>query len=279
MNKTKKSIFVTGIHRSGTSWVAKMLSLSDEVLFRDEDIFSPKENHVSRRALVPWYWHYCITSKNEGAFRDYFENQINKTDYSAQILSEPLGVFSTEWIAKNFCSNVLLLVRHPASIVSSLVRLGWTYDFSSWLKQEELMENYLGDFKEEIKNPPSSSDIVGQGILLWRATYSVIKRFQETRPEWILVRLEDLNRDAVTEYEKLYQKFDLEFEDSFEQIILEHNQAGNTTGAPIEGGDDHRRDGAKMISIWKDRLEKDVIARVKEETEDTWKYWYNESDW
>ena len=43
-----------------------------------------------------------------------------------------------------------------------------------------ILDDYVDDFKEEIANPPSKDDIIGQGILLWRMVNSVIRNYQDS---------------------------------------------------------------------------------------------------
>jgi hypothetical protein len=261
-----------------------MLATASHTIFRDEEIFSPKSKAFSQNNLIPWYWHYCITKQNEAQFSKHFDELVNEplsleNVPKTQVLSEPLGLFSTEWFASRYQADVLMVVRHPANFVSSILRLGWKYDFGEWLAQEELMKRYLVRFKTELNNYPSSKDILGQAILLWRVFYTVVRELELQYPDWKIVTLEELSRDPVAEFKKLFEQFGLEFTENSEQMILSHTKAGNTVGAPVQGGDDHRRDSKKMVSIWKDRLDLEAVKRVKEETRDVWCNWYTESDW
>ena len=63
---------------------------------------------------------------------------LRKND--GQILIEPIGFFSAEWFSKKYHTPVVLVVRHPASFVSSLKKLNWGFDFNCLLTQKELME-------------------------------------------------------------------------------------------------------------------------------------------
>lgn len=275
-----KIIFVTGSHRCGSSWVSKMLGTAPGAKFRDEEIFSPKSKAFCGNDLIPWYWHYCITKQIEALFSKNIDELVNLSEKSlTQVLSEPLGLFSAEWFSKRYQADVLLVVRHPASFVSSLIRLGWNYDFTEWTKQDELMKLHLSEFKDELKNPPKYKDILAQGILLWRGFYSVVRKLELQYPAWKVVTLEQLSREPVAEFEKLFKHYGLEFTENSKQIILEHTKAGNTVGAPVEGGDDHRRDSKKMVSIWRDRLSAEQVLKIKEEAKDVWVNWYKEQDW
>ena len=59
------------------------------------------------------------------------------------------------------------------------------------------MEKHLSDYAEDLYNPPSYNDIVGQGILLWNINYSVALKLLKKHPDWISIKLEDLNNTPI----------------------------------------------------------------------------------
>lgn len=43
---------------------------------------------------------------------------------SRPLVKDPFALFSAEWFADNFDAEVIVIVRHPAAVVSSIKRLG-----------------------------------------------------------------------------------------------------------------------------------------------------------
>ena len=42
-DRLRQSIFITGIHRSGTSWVGRILAAGKDFVIKDEEIFNPTD--------------------------------------------------------------------------------------------------------------------------------------------------------------------------------------------------------------------------------------------
>jgi hypothetical protein len=109
-------------------------------------------------------------------------------------MKDPIALFSAPWLARTFNADVVVLIRHPAAVVSSLVRLDWIFYFPYLLEQPELMRDWLAPFAEEIRRfAASPQPLLEQGILLWRIMHHVIFRYQQEHPEWIFLRHEDLS--------------------------------------------------------------------------------------
>ena len=71
-----------------------------------------------RRAVRAW-----STARNHGRKRH------------GVLLKDPIALLSAPWLARRFGYRPLVVVRHPAGFVSSLVRVGWRVRFgddASW---------------------------------------------------------------------------------------------------------------------------------------------------
>ena len=53
-DRLRQSLFITGIHRSGTSWVGRILAASKDFVIKDEEIFNPTD------AGFPTFWYQYI---------------------------------------------------------------------------------------------------------------------------------------------------------------------------------------------------------------------------
>ncbi len=303
----KKHIYITGSHRSGSSWVGRMLSISGEFLMRDEEIF----NVASEIGCQPFPWMYTyISQENEKQFYPYIQKcvdmkydffkslskieslrdfgRVTKRKFRSlfrqfnsrfpQIFIEPIGLFSTEWFAKKFNTHVIVVIRHPASFVSSLKRLNWGFNFNHFLDQKNLMKRYLFRFEKEIQNHPQRPDIIGMGILQWKALYGTVEILTREHPEWIFVRHEDLASAPIEEFRKLYEKFNLSFTKKTEEIMNLYTSPLNVV--EFHGKKDNsRRDSRKTVDIWKSRLTAAEIDRIRREVEPISRSFYNDHDW
>ena len=304
-----ESYFVTGIHRSGTSWVAKMISFADDFVVKDEEIFN-LGHPIQKSPIKQWYTHIC--EENE---QDYFDfvNRVLANKYGlidsfakarsfrqfAQvcwhkgrstrrqftspnnrlILVEPNGLLSAEWFHRRCGFTIVVLIRHPASFVGSLKRLGWRFDFRNLAEQDVLMRKYFSDYRHEIENPPASHDIIGQGILLWKLMYTVVLNYQKQFGDWVYVRHEDLARDPISGYRALYERLGLKFAREHEEAIHHFSTDTNPGEVSVSQIGEIRRNSKATITTWKRRLSADEILRVKEGVWPVAQYWYGDGDW
>jgi hypothetical protein len=309
--KTNSSnpILVTGMHRSGTSWVGKMIAASREIAYVSEPLNILHRPGVMR---VPTeYWYTYINQNNEGAFLGALNDTIDlKYHFLKEIrslrstkdllrmgrdsrifssgrifrkralLKDPFAVFSAPWFANRLNCKVVITVRHPAAVVSSLKRLDWAFDFGDLLSQEELMQDWLEPFRDEIENDiKKPQDIIAQASLLWKMIYHVVSQFQESQPGFQIVRHEDLSKDPLQGFRQLYQNLDLDFTQQIEKIIQHSSSSTNPKQLSKNKTHSIRLDSQANLMNWKKRLDPKEISRIRQLTEDTAKNFYSNGDW
>ena len=192
-------ILVTGAHRSGTTWVGRMLSADRNTAYISEPL-----NVLHRRGVyhtnVP-HWYQYITEENEEQYLPAFQQLLNfryhlfselgslrsrkdllrmgrdlfafmngKLRGQRPLLKDPFAVFSTPWFAQKLNCQVVITIRHPAGFASSLKRLNWPFDFHDLLNQPMLMRDHLETDRTDMESM-QADDIVGQSALLWRMIY------------------------------------------------------------------------------------------------------------
>ena len=72
------------------------------------------------------------------------------------------------WLSKNYGSKILLIVRHPAAVVASKIRLGgrhWQYEvlLKRYFQDKQLMYDYLNRFKDVLTR--SLSPVAGHTVI------------------------------------------------------------------------------------------------------------------
>jgi hypothetical protein len=197
------------------------------------------------------------------------------------ILRDPLALFAAEWIAAKLDAQVVVLIRHPAAFVNSLVKANWGYSFSNFLEQPGLTAAHLSPFQSEMEHlSHSKNDAVEEGTLLWRIIHHMIMKYMQAHPDWLYVRHEDLSRDPIAHFEGIFEYLKLAYTSGVKQKIEEYTREGN----PIErlrepGPAVARLDSRKNVNRWIERLSAKQIARIQEQTADLWPVFYTADDW
>jgi hypothetical protein len=314
--KAQKPILVTGSHRSGSTWVGKMLAKSSSVGYIFEP-FNLKHRPGICKAKFD-YWFPYITYENESSFyqavkdtlsfkynlaeeikavdsiidglrliRDYSSFFKNRFYQLRPLIKDPIAFFSAEWLAEKFDMDVVILIRHPAAFVGSLKEKDWYFDFSHFLNQPLLMRDYLSKFESEISRcSQENCDIVEQGILLWKIFYSTVLEYQNKHKNWIFIKHEDISANPVVEFETLFDKLNLEFLESIKQQITEYssqaikNELLKNASLPLIWSEvETRRNSIANIYSWKKRLASAEIEKIRTEVEDISSLFYSDEDW
>jgi hypothetical protein len=303
-------ILVTGAHRSGTTWVGRMLCAGGGALY----IHEPFNNvRPSGPTWVPKpfpYWFYSMSDSDREygrllqnvvemkypllralagvrslshigrAGRDWAFSLSARIRRTRPLLKDPIALFSAEWLARRFGMKVVVLIRHPAAFAASIKRLEWWFKFSNWLDQERLMHGDLAEWTGPIRDyAAGTKDLVDQAILMWNAMYSVVNRYRKDHPDWAFVRHEDLARDPLAEYPPLYRYCGLEWNSRVEAAIRKFSQLADAKPLSANRPTDIRRESRKTVSLWKRILSAEEVERVRERTRQVAGWFYKAEEW
>jgi len=137
------TVIVAASPRSGTTWLAELLSLAP----RSAILFEPEhQHHVAEARAAGISWHTCRTPherwpEGEAFFDRALRGEI-RTTWTLQHVPLARAFAPRTWIVKLVDCNLLLgwiaahfatrppilLLRHPCAVVASQMRLGWVVD-------------------------------------------------------------------------------------------------------------------------------------------------------
>jgi hypothetical protein len=307
MTDINHPILVTGAHRSGTTWAGKMLAADTDTAYISEPLNVLHRPGVFKTTVTRWYQYICEENQQEflPAYHSLLEFEYHLWDeirslrsrkdflrmgrdfmifYNAlergqrALLKDPFAVFSVPWFARCLNCRVVITIRHPAAFASSLQRFGWSFDFKDLLDQPLLMRDYLEPYREQML-AVEADDVIGQAALLWKMIYSVVRKFQQSNPEWFVVRHEDLSQDPIHRYRDLYTGLGLEFTKHVEKLILDSSSSENPGEVSLKNKYSVKLDSAANIKNWKKRLEAQVIQRIRDIAAETADYYYPAESW
>lgn len=300
-------ILVTGSHRSGTTWVGKMLAADSDVAYVSEPLNVHHRPGVYRTPVTHWYTY--ITDENGADYLPAFDELLDFKYHTARevlslrsfrdflrmgrdfhtffngsmrgqrvLIKDPFAVFSTPWFEKQLHCKVVITTRHPGGFVSSLKRLGWNFDFGNFLDQPLFMRDHLEGDRAAMESMPKD-DLVGQAALLWKIIYRFVASTRAGYPRFNIVRHEDLSRDPVGGYQTLYQSLNLDFTDHVHDII--QNSSSSENPAKLAKNKTHsvKLDSRANLDNWKKILTTEEIQRVRKMTEGVSETFYSDKEW
>jgi len=122
-------------------------------------------------------------------------------------------------------------------------------------------------------------DVIGQASLLWRMIYQVVACYQETHPDFLIVRHEDLSLDPQAGFRPLYAELGLEFTPQVATAIQRSSSAENPRELSKQAVHAVRLDSRANLENWKRRLEPGEIDRIRSLTQDLAAQFYPDFDW
>ncbi len=278
-----KSVFITGIHRSGTSWIGKIISQACKVMYWREP-YNPDTVNT-----MPQQYFFIPKGRKSQFYKSFTDNLFKGRfagsvfDYSEprqwfngihhrHVIKDPTAAFLLEWLTSMYILDAVIVLRHPAGFVSSLLKLGWDFDFNLFLSQKELMENYLDPYKNVIKQYNYKGINIEKASVLWGLVYYVL--FQMSKGEdFIWTRYEDLCINPLHEFRKLFNAIELDWDSNVEKKLIESINDKATFKDNITS--DHNRNTKEMAMVWKKRLSKNEINTVLKITEQFGLEFYN----
>lgn len=300
-------ILVTGSHRSGTTWVGKMLAADIDTAYISEPLNVLHRPGVYRVPVKHWYTY--ITSENEAEYLPAFRELLNFQYHTwlevkslrsfrdflrmgrdfhifftgsfhgqRALIKDPFALFSAPWFAERLNCQVVITARHPGGFVSSLKRLGWHFDFNNFLAQPLFMRDLLEADRAAMESMPKD-DIIGQAALLWKIIYRFAHGTRERFPQFQIVRHEDLSLDPIGGYQALYKLLGLDFTERVKNIIQNSSSSDNPAKLAKNKTHSVKLDSRANLDNWKRILSPEEIARVRKMTEGVSEAFYSDEEW
>lgn len=300
----KENILVTGSHRSGSTWVGKVLGSGGQTLYIQEpfNVF-----HKKRYDTPVKYWFEYIsnadTPEKQTAFKKYLKrftsfdlfrlkedlkdtksvvryprtifDAWHKNHFSRRLFKDPLALFSAEWLVQHFDMDVVILIRHPAAFTESVKAQNWQHDFSHFSNQKQLMKDFLQPFEADIQdithNSATQVDTIEQGVLFWNIIHHQILYYKKKYPNWKFVRHEDLSRQPFEAYKMLFDSLDLKFSKKVHKYLKETTQADKNSRLKRKSIDNSLK--------WKYNLSTIEQQKIYDKTHHIARHFYTENEW
>jgi hypothetical protein len=262
MRAGAEPVLVTGLPRTGTSWVGKMLEAGGDLVYVNEPLnpqHPPGRSPGVLNADVTHRFQY-ICADNEDMWRAAFADTVrlrygvlaelrrNRSAYDLlrmakylrsftvgrvrgrrALLDDPFAVLSTPWLTDRLAARSVVLVRDPVALVASWRRLGWTVYLHELLEQPLLVRDLLGRYEDRMRALVGSQDHIAKIALLWSAVYDAVDRFRQQDQRIRLVRYEDLATDPVAAFDSLYRHLGLRWSEEIRRRVEAAATAGGGT--------------------------------------------------
>jgi hypothetical protein len=264
VNNIKNWIFVTGVIRSGTTFVGKVLSLPLAVDYIHEP-FNPlcgmpgidrwycyarpsldskamqRDRELTKSiftydlTLRNWYpdsdpWHRKLIKSLVGS-RGPFYLRLAKPNpfHKAAVIKDPIANLMTEYLYLHFQVKPVIIIKHPVSFIASLKRVNWCPNPSEIDGRSHLIEDYFSDEADFFER--DWSDPILGAAAYWRIVHKVLLTQSRKYSDWQVITHEELSQNPVPVFHRLYDQLDLPWSDAIAQKILKFTQGNRSAQA------------------------------------------------
>lgn len=298
-------ILVTGGHRTGTTWVGRMLAANSETAYISEPLNVLHRPGVLRVPVERWYTYICPDNEAQylpalrqtlalryGLWAEILSLRSRKDllrmsrDWSTftggrlrrlrPLLKDPFAVFSIPWFIERLGCQVVVTVRHPVAFASSLKRLDWPFQLEDLLAQPLLMRDWLEPYRQEM-TALLAEDIIGRASLLWKMIYAAVLEVCIRYPQVRLAFHERISLDPTPAFRELYADLGLRFTPQAAQAVLGSSSSENPREVSKQAVHATRLDSRANLENWKRRLDPKEIERILSITSGVVEQYYPEN--
>lgn len=301
VNNIENWIFVTGVIRSGTTFVGTVLSLPLEVDYIHEP-FNPLCGIPGMNRLYPYVrpsldtqemqrhheltksiFNYDLTLKSWCPERDsrlrrtiktvvgsrgpfYLRLAKSNPFHKAAVVKDPTGNLLSEYLYVHFGVKPVIVIKHPVSFIASLKRVNWLSHLGQIGDQPYLVEDYFADETDFLSK--KWADPVSRAAGYWRAVHKVLLAQVNKYPDWQAITHEELSQDPVTVFNHLYKVLELPWSESVKRKILKLTR-GSRSAQPREGVvQDFKRNSADIFKMRRESLSLEERRAIFEVVQD-----------
>ena len=269
-------ILVTGMYRSGTTWVGAMLAPAglwhlhepfnpNRGLWQDELAYAPAADRRPDiddlvRDLVRGRHRAVLRLQHAG--RWFTPLRLLPFEPARVLLKDPSAALLSEYLVRRHGMRALVLFRHPAAIVRSFLRLGWPTGalVRGLLSSPRLMEDWLAPVESSMTAAAGRRDALS-GTVLYGCVARVLLGFASRNPESMTrLAFEELCEDPVAAFRSLYEMLDLAYDDRVRDVHVRLSSAGEARERPFGV----IRSSASVARRWRTEASEGELETIRE---------------
>jgi hypothetical protein len=263
-----RSVLLAGTARSGTTWLAELIALQQPTRLMFEPFYPLKvpdyagfDNFLYMRAedRDPVLEAFCERVFTGQIRNLWIDNTVGVLRPKARIVKDVRTNLLLKWISCRYPElPLILLLRHPCSVVLSRMERGWTadQDIFEMMAQEKLVEDFLGKWRDVINNAESEEE---KHAIVW-SIHNAIPLAQFSDGGISVIKYEDFVSDTSRCLGELLNAIGWDFDDSLSSFFEQPSRTSSLSTA-LEGAEvANRRWETRLSSAQVDRILRVVDA-------------------
>lgn len=273
MNKAASPLLVTGVPRSGTTWLARLLASAPGTTMIGREPMNPRgRQYALAGTLTAWTRLELPTPRqrralqrtyrglNPRTYGRYGRNQVRGPLPGTRIVvKDPFAMLSVPTITSVTGARGVQLYRHPGAVLASYRRMGWRGDvdeMAPFVAAATGAGDAVAELWESDRARLSDTDAMG---LFWSILTTLALDDMARTPSTVMVAHHELAAGGAAATTRLFDVLGLEVS---EQTVAAHHQGGSSQGNESEL---HRfdRNPAEVADAWQRHVCDEDVARIE----------------
>lgn len=257
-----ETVFLAGTGRSGTTWASNIINYHRAY----RTMFEPLHPvHVPSSAVFGWCKYLRATNDDEaylgpardivsGKLRNPWVDGLNETVIGrGRLIKFIRGNLMLPWFLRHFPEvKIVMLVRHPAPVANSILKLGWPTSMDMYLEQPDLMADHLAPFENALR---SVEDEFEKNVFAWCVQQLV--PFRDLAPGQVHVLFyERLCQSPREEIAAVMDFLGRDYDDVVLQGLSQPSRVAQTDSAVVTGED--------LVNAWRGKVSEERIHKTAE---------------
>lgn len=181
------------------------------------------------------------------------------------VIKDPYGKVAAERLYTRFGVKPVIVVKHPVSLAASLARVQWWPELADFRDDEVLRSRFFPDDNAFFARTWKTR--MHEAMAHWRAAYKILLDQADTHGDWSVVVHERLSANPVSEFRRLFERVGISFSSSTERAIVSMT-SHDSTSARDGRVQDFKRDSSRIFEQRRDSVPAEQRREIFEIVED-----------
>jgi Sulfotransferase family len=268
-------VLVTGLPRSGTTWLAQQLATARRTALPGREPMNPRERQFALQGSVSGWVRLdeCTGDRQRRALRRVYRgwepraySRYGVRQWAAPlpwvrvVVKDPFALLSLPYLSTTTGAEPVVLFRHPAALLASYRRMGWRPDVA------EIRDAGLAGPYSPV--PPADDEVASMGWF-WATCYAAVLRDLPRVPGAVVVSHAELAGGGRAALTALADRLGLR--DLRASAAVEHRPTRRARGIGHDGhagGDEPRlhlldRVPSEVAEEWRRHVSADEVAHLE----------------
>jgi len=269
--RSGRPVLVTGVPRSGTTWLARRLADARLASLPGREPMNPRSGQFGLGGTLHSWTELREPSKKQvrtlercyrghevRAFSRYGSHQwLSVLPWSRTIVKDPFALLAVPTIAACTSAIPVILYRHPGAVLASYRRMGWVADTTEIRRLQGL------------PTAPGPVDDAAAMVEFWTFLHERVLTWVDDVPDVLLVSHAEVSLGGDTAVRAIMRACDLQPRPGAHE---QSEPRGPSTSAAPDAGQlhDFSRSPGEVVDGWRSRLGADEVAVVESGSQQVW---------